>query len=285
MEDKIVRKEIMKGKKGLIAGVMNDRSIAWGIAKALYDNGAEIALAGMNKDRLVRVCGQPNGFKPEMIMECDVKNSNDIDTMIDSINEKWGKIDFFVHAIAFSSKDELQGRYVDTSLDNFLNTMHVSCYSFVEMTRKLEPLMEAAGGGTVLTLSYYGAEKVIPNYNVMGIAKSALEASIRYMAVDLGDKNIRINGISSGPIRTISAQGIGNFRLIGQWTEENSALGCNASIYDNGNTALYLLSDLSSSVTGEIIHVDAGYNLMGLKSKRSFYKDYPKLLQKDQPIQ
>lgn len=249
---------LMKGKKGLIMGVANDHSIAWGIAKQLADAGAEMAFTYQGEALLKRVQPLASSVGVDTLIPCDVTDPVSMDNLFSTIKEKWGKIDFVVHAIAFSDKNELKGRYVDTSAANFSNSMLISCFSFTDVCRRAADLM--TDGGSLLTLTYLGAERYLPNYNVMGVAKAALEASIHYIAFDLGHQNIRVNAISAGPIRTLAAAGIGDFRQILGWTQNNSALCRNVTIEDVGGTGLYLLSDLASGVTGEIIHVDAGYS-------------------------
>lgn len=248
----------MKGKKGLIMGVANDHSIAWGIAKQLADAGAEMAFTYQGEALLKRVQPLAASVGVDTLIPCDVTDPVSMDNLFATIKQKWGKIDFVVHAIAFSDKNELKGRYVDTSAANFSNSMLISCFSFTDVCKRAADLM--TDGGSLLTLTYLGAERYLPNYNVMGVAKAALEASIHYIAFDLGHQNIRVNAISAGPIRTLAAAGIGDFRQILGWTQNNSALCRNVTIEDVGGTGLYLLSDLASGVTGEIIHVDAGYS-------------------------
>lgn len=255
---------IMKGKKGLIMGVANDKSIAWGIAQALHAQGAEIAYTYQGEALLKRVEKLATLTDSNTLIPCDVKDQASIDEAFKLIEKKWGKIDFIVHAIAFSDKEELKGQYVDTSLENFLNTMHISVYSFTAVARKARELMK--DGGSMLTLTYYGAEKVMPHYNVMGIAKAALETSVQYLAADLGRENIRVNAISAGPIKTLAASGIGDFRYILKWNEYNAPLKRNTTIQEVGGAGLYLLSDLSTGTTGEILHVDSGYHVVGMKA-------------------
>ncbi|MDO8422589.1 MAG: enoyl-ACP reductase FabI, partial [Parvibaculum sp.] len=250
---------LMAGKRGLIMGVANNRSIAWGIAKACADQGAEIAFTYQGDALLKRVTPLAESVGSTMILPCDVTDAASMDAVFAEIEAKWGKLDFFVHAIAYSNKDELTGRYVDTSLGNFTATMAISCYSFVALCQRAEKLM--TDGGSIATLTYYGSEKVIPHYNVMGVAKAALEASVRYLAVDLGRNAIRVIAISAGPIKTLAASGIGDFRYILKWNELNAPLKRTVTIEEVGNTALYLLSDLGSGVTGEVHHVDAGYHV------------------------
>ena len=256
---------LMAGKRGLIMGVANDRSLAWGISKALADQGAELAFSyqGEALERRVRPLAESVGS--DFLISCDVSDMASIDATFDAIKERWGTLDFVVHAIGYSNKEELRGRFVDTTLDNFLMTMNISVYSFTAVAKRAEELMP--NGGSLLTLSYYGAEKVVPHYNVMGVAKSALETSVKYLAMDMGPKKIRVNAISAGPIKTLAASGIGDFRYILKWNELNSPLRRNVTIEDVGGAGLYLLSDLASGVTGEIHHVDAGYNVIGMKAE------------------
>jgi enoyl-[acyl-carrier protein] reductase I len=256
---------LMAGKRGLIMGVANNRSIAWGIAKACADQGAEIAFTYQGEALQKRVIPLAESVGSKLILPCDVTEQGSIDALFERLQTEWGKIDFFVHAIAYSNKDELDGRYVDTTLDNFTASMAISCYSFVALCQRAEKLM--TDGGSIVTLTYYGSEKVIPHYNVMGVAKAALEASVRYLAVDLGRNNIRVNAVSAGPIKTLAASGIGDFRYILKWNELNSPLKRTVTIEEVGNTALYLLSDLGSGVTGEVHHVDAGYHVVGMKAE------------------
>lgn len=255
---------LMAGKRGVILGVANNRSIAWGIAKACSDAGAEIALTWQGDALKKRVEPLAQELGAFMAGHCDVTEPATIDAVIDALEAKWGKIDFVVHAIAFSDKDELTGRYVDTSRDNFARTMDISVYSFTAVAQRAERIMN--DGGSLITLTYYGAEKVMPHYNVMGVAKAALEASVRYLAVDLGGRGIRVNAISAGPIKTLAASGIGDFRYILKWNEYNAPLKRGVTIDEVGNSALYLLSDLSTAVTGEIHHVDSGYHTVGMKA-------------------
>jgi enoyl-[acyl-carrier protein] reductase I len=257
--------KLMSGKRGLVLGVANNRSIAWGIAKACHDNGAEIALTFQGEALKKRVEPLAKDMGSDLVLPCDVTDDTSVDAVFASIAERWGTLDFLVHAVAFSDKEELDGRYVDTSKDNFNQTMLVSCYSFTALAKRAESLMP--NGGALLTLTYYGAEKVMPHYNVMGVAKAALEASVRYLAADLGKQNIRVNAISAGPIKTLAASGIADFRYILKWNEYNSPLRRTVSIEDVGAGALYLLSDLGRSVTGEILHIDAGYHVVGMKNE------------------
>ncbi|MBE1288517.1 MAG: enoyl-ACP reductase FabI [Rhodobacteraceae bacterium] len=255
---------IMTGKRGLIMGLANDKSIAWGIAKALAEHGAELAFSYQGEQLLKRVQPLAAELGSDVVLPCDVTDNYSLDAVFESLKDKWGSLDFIVHAIGFSDKNELRGRYVDTSAANFEMTMNISVYSFTAVMQRAEKLM--TNGGSALTLTYYGAEQVMPHYNVMGVAKAALEASVMYLAEDLGKQNIRVNAISAGPIKTLAASGIGDFRYILKWNELNSPLRRNVSIEDVGKSALYLLSDLASGVTGENLHVDAGYHVVGMKA-------------------
>ena len=257
-------KGLMEGKRGLIMGVANNRSIAFGIAKACADHGAEIALTYQGEAFKKRVEPLAQELGAHIAGHCDVTDEASLDAVFDGLAKKWGKLDFVVHAIAFSDKDELTGRYVETTRDNFLRTMDISVYSFTAVAKRAEALMP--DGGSLLTLTYYGAEKVMPHYNVMGVAKAGLEASVQYLAVDLGGKNIRVNAISAGPIKTLAASGIGDFRYILKWNEYNSPLKRSVTIEEVGDSGLYLLSDLSRGVTGEVLHVDSGYHVVGMKA-------------------
>ena len=257
-------KGLMAGKRGLIMGVANSRSIAWGIAKACAAHGAELAFTYQGDALKKRVEPLAAEIGSKVVVPCDVSDMASIDAAFDAIKLAWGKLDFVVHAIAFSDKDELTGRYVDTSAGNFTKTLFISCYSFTAIAQRAEKLM--SDGGSLLTLTYYGAEKWMPHYNVMGVAKAALEASVRYMAADLGPKNIRVNAISAGPIKTLAASGIGDFRYILRWNEYNSPLRRTVTTDEVGDSGFYLLSDLSRGVTGEILHVDAGYHVVGMKN-------------------
>lgn len=256
---------LMAGKRGLIMGLANDKSLAWGIAKALHAQGAELAFSYLGEALEKRVRPLAAEVGSDFLLSCDVSEMASIDTCFEELGARWGKIDFLVHAIGFSDKNELRGKYVDTSLENFLLTMNISAYSLVAVTKRAVPLMSE--GGSILTLTYYGSEKVIPHYNVMGVAKAALDTSVKYLAMDLGPQNIRVNAISAGPIKTLAASGIGDFRYILKWNELNSPLRRNVTIEDVGGAGLYMLSDLSSGVTGEIHHVDAGYNVIGMKAE------------------
>src|SRR5882757_977969 len=254
---------LMRGKRGLILGVANNRSIAWGIAKACHAHGAALALTYQGDALKKRVEPLAQELSALVVGHCDVTEPATVDAVFAEIAAKWGALDFLVHAIAFSDKDQLSGRYVDTTAENFAKTLQVSCYSFTAVAQRAEKLMPH--GGSLLTLTYYGAEKWMPHYNVMGIAKAGLEASVRYLAADLGSKNIRVNAISAGPIKTLAASGIGDFRYILKWNEYNAPLRRNVTIEEVGDAAVYFLSDLARGVTGEIHHVDAGYHIVGMK--------------------
>jgi enoyl-[acyl-carrier protein] reductase I len=260
-----MRGTIMQGKRGLIMGVANNRSIAWGIAKACADQGAELAFTYQGDALKKRVEPLAAEVASSIVVPCDVTDAASMDALFAELKAKWGRLDFLVHAIAFSDKAELDGRYVDTSERNFTQTMLISCFSFTALAQRAEKLMSA--GGSLLTLTYYGAEKVMPHYNVMGVAKAGLEASVRYLAADLGKQNIRVNAISAGPIKTLAASGIADFRYILKWNEYNSALRRTVTIEEVGASGMYLLSDLSRGVTGEIHHVDAGYHVQGMKNE------------------
>ncbi|UMA66491.1 enoyl-ACP reductase FabI [Roseivivax marinus] len=256
--------ELMAGKRGLIMGLANDKSIAWGIAKACADAGAELAFSYQGDALKKRVAPLAESLGSEIVLPCDVGDWDSIDALFEGLRAKWDRLDFIVHAIGYSDKSELRGRYVDTSRQNFLSTMDISVYSFTAVTKRAAEMMTE--GGSALTLTYYGAERVMPHYNVMGVAKAALEASVRYMAEDLGRDGIRVNAISAGPIKTLAASGIGDFRYIMKWNELNSPMRRNVTTEDVGKSALYLLSDLGSGVTGETHHVDAGYHIVGMKA-------------------
>lgn len=255
---------LMAGKQGLIMGVANERSIAWGIAKALHEEGAALAFTYQGEALGRRVRPLALSLDSDFVVEADVGSQESLDAVFAELSRRWRRLDFIVHAIAFSDKDELKGKYLSTSRANFLHTLDISCYSFTDVCRRAVPLMTA--GGSLLTLTYSGAERVMPHYNVMGVAKAALEASVRYLAVDLGGDNIRVNAISAGPIKTLAASGIGDFRYILKWNELNSPLKRNVTIEDVGGAALYLLSDLSAAVSGEVHHVDCGYHVVGMKA-------------------
>jgi enoyl-[acyl-carrier protein] reductase I len=256
--------QLMAGKRGLIMGLANDKSIAWGIAKACAEQGAELAFSYQGDALLKRVTPLAAELGSDIVLPCDVGDEASIDALFDALKDAWGTFDFIVHAIGFSDKNELRGRYVDTSRSNFAMTMDISVYSFTAVVQRAEKMMNA--GGSCLTLSYYGAEKVMPHYNVMGVAKAALEASVQYLAEDLGKDGIRVNAISAGPIKTLAASGIGDFRYIMKWNEYNSPLRRNVTTEDVGKAALFLLSDLGSGTTGENLHVDAGYHVVGMKA-------------------
>ncbi len=254
----------MTGKQGLIMGVANERSIAWGIAKTLHSHGATLAFTYQGEALGKRVRPLAQSLDSEIVADADVCDQESLATLFALLRDRWGRLDFLVHAIAFSDKDELTGKYIDTSRANFLRTLDVSCYSFTDVCRRAVPLMTA--GGSLLTLTYAGSERVMPHYNVMGVAKAALEASVKYLAVDLGNDNIRVNAISAGPINTLAARGIGDFNYILKWNRLNSPLKRNVTIEDVGGAGLYLLSDLSAGVSGEIHHVDCGYHVVGMKA-------------------
>ena len=255
----------MEGKRGLIMGLANDKSLAWGIAKRLAEHGAQLAFSYQGEALEKRVRPLAESLGSDFLIDCDVSDMAALDTAFATLADRWPTIDFIVHAIGFSDKSQLRGRYYDTTLDNFLMTMNISAYSLVAVTQRARPMMSS--GGSILTLTYYGAEKVVPHYNVMGVAKAALETSVKYLANDLGPDNIRVNAISAGPIQTLAARGIGDFNYILKWNQLNAPLRRNVTIEDVGGGALYLLSELSSGVTGEIHHIDAGYNLVGMKQE------------------
>ena len=255
---------VMNGKKGLIMGVANDRSSAWGIAAKLAEEGAKLAFTFQGEALQKRVTPLAASVGSDLVMPCDVADEASMDAVFSTLEQKWGKLDFVLHAIAYSDKEELKGGYVDTSRQNFQRTMDISVYSFTAVAKRAAAMMN--DGGSMLTLTYYGAERVMPHYNVMGVAKAALEASIRYLAVDLGGRNIRVNGLSAGPMKTLAASGIGDFRYILKWNQYNSPLKRNVTLDDVGGAGMYLLSDLSSGVTGETHHVDCGYHVVGMKA-------------------
>lgn len=255
---------LMQGKRGLIMGVANDKSLAWGIASELAQHGADLAFTYQGDVLLKRVEPLAASVGSSLLLPCDVTRDEDLDQVFSSLEKTWGKLDFIVHAIAYSDKEELKGPYYDTSRGNFLQAMDISCYSFTAVAKRAQRLM--VNGGSLVTLSYYGAEKVMPHYNVMGVAKAALEASVQYLAVDLGNQNIRVNAISAGPVRTLASSAIGDFRYILKWNEHNSPLKRNTTLADVGGAGVYLLSDLSSGVTGEVLHVDSGYHVVGMKA-------------------
>jgi enoyl-[acyl-carrier protein] reductase I len=255
---------LMAGKQGLVMGVANERSLAWGIAKALTAHGAALAFTYQGEALGKRVRPLAESLGSDFVMEADVAVEESLDAIFATLRRRWGRLDFLVHAIAFSDKDQLKGRYIETTRDNFLRTLEISCFSFTDICRRAAPLMSS--GGSLLTLTYSGAERVMPHYNVMGVAKAALEASVKYLAVDLGRHNIRVNAISAGPIKTLAASGIGDFRYILKWNQLNSPLKRNVTIEDVGGAGVYLLSDLSAGVSGEIHHVDCGYHVVGMKA-------------------
>ncbi len=257
---------ILQGKKGLIMGVANNRSIAWGIAEEAKKYGAELAFTYQGEALQKRVEPLAASVGSDIVLPCDVTNPESVNAVFAELEKKWGKLDFIVHAIAYSDKEELRGRFVDTTAGNFANTMNISAYSLAVVAKAGEALMHKAGGGSIITLSYYGAEKVVPHYNVMGVAKAALEASVRYLAMDMGKDNIRVNAISAGPVKTLAASGIGDFKLIFKWNEYNAPLRRNIDLKDVGGAGVFLLSELGSGVTGEVLHVDAGYHVVGMKA-------------------
>lgn len=257
--------DLMKGKRGLVMGLANEKSLAWGISQQLRQHGAELAFSYQGEALEKRVRPLAESLGSDFLIECDVADMGALDSAFAQLGARWPTIDFVVHAIGFSDKNELRGRFVDTSLENFLMTMNISAYSLVAVAQRAARMM--GPGGSILTLTYYGAEKVVPHYNVMGVAKAALESSVRYLANDLGPDGIRVNGLSAGPIKTLAASGIGDFRYILRWNELNSPLRRNVTIDDVGGSGLYLLSDLASGVTGEILHVDAGYHVVGMKQE------------------
>ena len=258
---------MLKNKKGIIFGIANDHSIGWGIAKKLYENNADLAITYQNESLLKRVKPLAEKVNSDLLIECDFSNEKSLENTIKTVKNKWGKIDFVIHAVAFSDKNELNGRYIDTSKNNFINSLNISCYSFTNLAKLSEPILNE--GGSLLTLSFYGSKKVMPNYNVMGVAKAALETSVKYLSVDLGSKNIRVNAISAGPMRTLAGAAIANARQVYKFTEENSSLKRNVLLEEIGNSALYFVSNLSSAVTGEIHYVDCGYNIIGMPKKYS----------------
>jgi enoyl-[acyl-carrier protein] reductase I len=257
-----MKSDYLKGKRGLIMGVANERSIAWGIASAAAEAGAELAFTYQGEALEKRVRPLADSVGSKIIVPCDVTDDASLEAAFDTITKEWGELDFVVHAIAFSDKNELDGLYLNTTRENFKRTMDISVFSFTAVSRLAAPLMKK--GGSLLTLTYYGAERVMPHYNVMGVAKAALEASVRYLAADMGKDNIRVNAISAGPIKTLAASGIGDFRYILKWNELNSPLRRNVTIEDVGRSGLFLLSELGSGVTGEVLHVDAGYHTVGM---------------------
>ncbi|MDA1072973.1 MAG: enoyl-ACP reductase FabI [Proteobacteria bacterium] len=259
---------LMAGKRGLIMGVANDRSIAWGIARTLAQHGAELAFTYQGEALGKRVKPLAESVGSKIVLECDVTSEASMDAVFEEVGRTWGGLDFLVHAIAFADKEQLKGRYADTTRENFLNSLDISCYSFTACARRAVDLM-GENGGSLITLTYYGAERWMPHYNVMGVAKAALEASVRYLAADFGEKKVRVNAISAGPIKTLAASGIGDFRYILKWNEYNSPLARNVTIDEVGGSALYLASDLSTAVTGEVHHVDCGYHIVGMKNPKA----------------
>ena len=253
---------MIKGKKGIVIGIANDHSIAWGIAKQLHASGAELAITYQNNTLLKRVKPLADKVNSDILVECDVNNEDHLQNTFTQIKKKFGTIDFIIHAVAYSDKNELNGRYIDTSKDNFINSLSISCYSFTRIAKIFQPIINP--GGSLVTLSFHGANKVMPNYNVMGVAKAALETSVKYLSVDLGDQDIRVNAISAGPMRTLAGAAIANARDVFNYTSENSSLKRNVNLDELGNSALYLVSDLSSAITGEIHYVDCGFNIVGM---------------------
>ncbi len=255
-------KPLMEGRRGLVMGVANDHSIAWGMAQLLHKHGAELAFTYQGDAFGRRVIPLAESLDADLVLPCDVTETESLDRVFDAIGEKWGGLDFVIHAIAFSDKDELKGRYLDTSRDNFLQTLEISCYSFTAVAQRAVPLMTE--GGSLVTLTYSGSDRVMPNYNVMGVAKAALEASVRYLSADLGKQGIRVNALSAGPMRTLAGSAVGSARMVYKWQGENSPLRRNVSLEDIGGAGLYILSDLSAGVTGEVLYVDSGYNVIGM---------------------
>ena len=253
---------MIKGKKGIVIGIANDHSIAWGIAKQLHASGAQLAITYQNNTLLKRVKPLADKVNSDILVECDVNNEDHLQNTFTQIKKRFGTIDFIIHAVAYSDKNELNGRYIDTSKDNFINSLSISCYSFTRIAKIFQPIINP--GGSLVTLSFYGASKVMPNYNVMGVAKAALETSVKYLSVDLGDQDIRVNAISAGPMRTLAGAAIANARDVFNYTSENSSLKRNVNLDELGNSALYLVSDLSSAITGEIHYVDCGFNIVGM---------------------
>ena len=264
---------LMSGKRGLILGVANDHSIAWGIAKALARHQAELAFTYQGEGFAKRVGPLAQSLGSEIVLHCDVEDEKSVDTVFETLEKKWGQLDFLVHSIAYSDRDQLNGRYIDTTHQNFMRTLNISCYSFTSIARRAVALMK--GGGSLITLTYSGSERVMPNYNVMGVAKAALEASVKYLAVDLGVQGIRVNALSSGPMRTLAGSAIGGAREVFKWNQEYSPLRRSVSLVEVGNAALYLLSELSSGVTGEVMHVDSGYNIVGVPDLLRKKKELP----------
>ena len=253
---------MIEGKKGIVIGIANDHSIAWGIAKQLHASGAQLAITYQNNTMLKRVKPLADKVNSDILVECDVNNEDHLQNTFTQIKKELGKIDFIIHAVAYSDKNELNGRYVDTSKENFINSLSISCYSFTRIAKIFQPIINP--GGSLVTLSFHGASKVMPNYNVMGVAKAALETSVKYLSVDLGDQNIRVNAISAGPMRTLAGAAIANAREVFKYTNDNSSLKRNVNLEELGNSALYLVSDLSSAMTGEIHYVDCGFSIVGM---------------------
>ena len=253
---------MIKGKKGIVIGIANDHSIAWGIAKQLHASGAQLAITYQNNTLLKRVKPLADKVNSDILVECDVNNEDHLQNTLTQVKKWFGTIDFIIHAVAYSDKNELNGRYIETSKENFINSLSISCYSFTRIAKIFQPIINP--GGSLVTLSFHGAKKVMPNYNVMGVAKAALETSVKYLSVDLGDQDIRVNAISAGPMRTLAGAAIANARDVFNYTSENSALQRNVNLDELGNSALYLVSDLSSAITGEIHYVDCGFNIVGM---------------------
>lgn len=267
MEANIPQGTLLKGKRGLIMGVANNKSLAWGISQFAAAQGAELAFTYQGEALEKRVRPLAESVGGSLVLPCDVTDADSMDAVFNTLEKEWGQLDFVLHAIGYSDKNELRGKYLDTSLDNFLMTMNISCYSFTAVAKRARPLMK--NGGSLLTLSYLGAERVMPHYNVMGVAKAALEASVKYLAADLGEENIRVNAISAGPVKTLAASGIGDFRYILKWNEYNAPLERNTTLADVGGAGLFLLSELGSGTTGEVMHVDSGYHVVGMKNPKA----------------
>lgn len=268
--------KLLEGKKCLVMGVLNDKSIAWGIVQEMANQGAELCMTYLGEAGEKRVVPLAAKLGCNFTVQCDVAKEEEIDILFKEIENKWGKLDCLVHSLAFSDKNELRGDFIDTTMKNFETTMSISCYSLIAVSRKAKPLMEKAGGGSIIAMTYYGSEKVIPHYNVMGVAKAALEAIVRYLSVNLGQSNIRVNAISSGPVKTMAASGIGDFNYMLKYNELNCPLKRNVTIEENGKTAVYLLSDMSSCMTGEILHLDGGYHVVGMKDPNTENLEIPK---------
>lgn len=266
-EANIPQGTLLKGKRGLIMGVANNKSLAWGISQFAAAQGAELAFTYQGEALEKRVRPLAESVGGSLVLPCDVTDADSMDAVFNTLEKEWGQLDFVLHAIGYSDKNELRGKYLDTSLDNFLMTMNISCYSFTAVAKRARPLMK--NGGSLLTLSYLGAERVMPHYNVMGVAKAALEASVKYLAADLGEENIRVNAISAGPVKTLAASGIGDFRYILKWNEYNAPLERNTTLADVGGAGLFLLSELGSGTTGEVMHVDSGYHVVGMKNPKA----------------